>query len=89
MWNVGQIVEGTVKNILDINTELSDERMKICKECPLYIPFMGGQCNSKGWLNPNTNEVSTVAKEGYYKGCGCILKSKTKAKYAECPAGKW
>lgn len=89
MWNVGQIVEGTVNNILNRNEDLSIERKKICYECPIFSRNLGGQCDHNLWLNPDTNDVSLVEKEGYFKGCGCIINSKTRAKSAKCPAGKW
>lgn len=60
--------------------------MQICYACPLYKK---GICNSKLWLNPVTGDVSTKAKDGYKRGCSCILTSKTRVSAAKCPAGKW
>ena len=51
--------------------ELSiDERREICNNCPIYSPARA-ICNPNLWLNPETNEVSTKAKAGYIRGCGC------------------
>lgn len=46
-------------------------------------------CNSKLWLNPDTNEVSLTAKDGFVQGCGCRLLAKTTLPNAKCVAGKW
>ena len=63
-----------------------DERLAICRKCPI---FNNGKCNSNLWLNPDTDEVSTYAKIGYIRGCGCILNVKTKNPHNHCIAGKW
>lgn len=65
-----------------------EERLKICKECPIYSPI-AGRCNSKLWINPNTNDVSTHAKAGYIRGCNCLIKIKAKNSNNHCIAGKW
>lgn len=74
-------------SMLDLN--ISDKRMEICKKCLLYKSTYGGQCNPKLWLNPETGDISQKPKDGYYKGCGCMLAKKTQSSYAHCPAHKW
>lgn len=69
----------------ELNTE---KRFKICESCPIFIPDKA-ICNPKLWLNPKTNEVSTCAKSGYIRGCGCHLKIKVKNISNHCIAGKW
>jgi hypothetical protein len=64
-----------------------DERLAICKKCPIFT--LDGRCNSKLWLNPNTDEVSTHAKIGYVRGCNCIIKVKARNFNNHCIAGKW
>ena len=66
----------------------TDERMGICKKCPIYAPN-NGTCDSNLWINPDTNEVSKNAKYGYIRGCGCNLNYKTRNKTNHCIAGKW
>lgn len=67
-----------------------EERINICKSCPLYKRVIGGTiCNSKLWLNPITNKTSTIPQEGYFKGCGCVLDSKWKSPTSHCPVNKW
>lgn len=65
-----------------------EERNRICMACPIcdtdnYV------CRSSLYLNPNNNDISTIPKEGYIKGCGCLLKYKIKNINKKCPAGKW
>ena len=64
-----------------------DGRLAICKKCPIYS--IDGRCNSKLWLNPDTNEVSTYQKVGFIRGCNCIIAIKAKNQSNHCVAGKW
>ena len=65
-----------------------DERRDICNNCPIFSPAMG-LCNPKLWLNPDTNEVSTSAKSGFIRGCGCHILIKMRTLTNHCIAGKW
>lgn len=87
--NILDIVNGHVKEILNLNQDLSQNRLKICYSCPLYTTKLGGMCNNKLWLNVNTGDVSMENKSGYKRGCGCRLLSKTRLPNAVCPVGKW
>ena len=86
---IGNIVKGHVNELLGLNKDISQERLKICKVCPLFLNSLGGLCNPKLYLNPNTGDVSTKYKDGYGKGCGCRLQAKTKLINAHCPNDKW
>ena len=66
-----------------------EERLAICKKCPLYNELRGGRCNSNLWLNPETNEVSIYARIGYVRGCNCIVKIKARNPKNHCIAKKW
>ena len=68
-----------------------EERMAICKACPLFKEdeYWGPKCNPGLYLNPDTNETSRFAHAGWVKGCGCVLKLKTKQPNAKCVARKW
>ena len=49
---IRQIINGTIKEIKNENTDLRNERMSICKECPLYLnTLLGPVCNSNRYLN--------------------------------------
>lgn len=87
--NIGQIVHGHVNEVLGLNEDIKEKRMKICHKCPLYKDILGGICNSNLWLNPKTGEVSTEQEDNYYRGCGCRLQAKTTLITASCPAHKW
>ena len=85
-----QIIEGTANNVLNREEELSKKRMAICSKCELLTDsVLGKMCNSKMYINPITKEVSFKKLNGFIKGCGCILESKTRVKEAACPGGKW
>ena len=68
--------------------EYVTERTQICKICPIY-EASSNICNASLYLNPETNDVSLIKKEGYIKGCGCHLKWKIANIKSKCPAGKW
>lgn len=86
---IGNIIHGHVNELLGLNKDISESRLKICYACPIYSPKFGGICNSRLWLNVNTGDVSTTPKEGYKNGCNCRLMAKTKVPHAVCPLGKW
>lgn len=84
------IIDGHVKEALGSNQNISDQRMMICRECPLYKETaLGPVCNSRLYLNTSTGEVSTTKRKGFQNGCGCRLNSKTRLTYSRCPVGKW
>lgn len=84
------IVNGHVKELLGLNVDLYSNRIKICKQCPLYKnTFIGEICNSKLWYNPITKDVSLNKKDGYVNGCGCRLRAKTTLINSKCPINKW
>lgn len=56
---IGQIVKGHMNELLGLNKDISEERLKVCYSCPLYSTKFGGLCNNRLWLNPNTGDVST------------------------------
>lgn len=88
--SITQIINGTIKNILNKDEELFSERIKICRVCPLLKVdnIFGEVCNSSLYINPSTNQTSNLPLIGYVKGCGCILGSKTRVQEEHCPAKK-
>lgn len=87
--NIFDIANGHIKELFNINQELSQKRLQICYRCPLYSIKLGGICNNKLWLNVNTGDVSTKPKEGYKNGCSCRILAKSRLPNATCPVGKW
>ena len=86
---VGNIIKGHVNELLGLNKDISKERLKICKQCPLYLEDYGGQCNPRLYMNPKTKDVSLEKKDDYYKGCGCRLLAKTTIPNVVCPNEQW
>ena len=86
---IGNIVKGHINEVLNINQDISRNRLEICYRCPLYSSKLGGTCNNRLWLNPSTGDISTTKKPGYINGCSCRLSAKTRIPTAKCPAGKW
>lgn len=87
---VSDIIKGHVKELLNRDEALSVERLKICETCPLLInTLIGPVCNSNMWINPETNETSTTAKNKYIRGCDCRLSAKTRLKDEKCIINKW
>lgn len=91
MSNINQIVKGTINNILSKEENLYKKRITICKKCKLLTQtkIFGEVCNSKIYLNPNTDEISSEPKLGFKRGCGCVIGSKTRVRESHCPLGKW
>lgn len=89
MVNPIKVAQGAVNDLLGLNQNISEKRMKICKICPIYSSKMGGMCNHKLWFNPATNEISLTKKPGFVNGCGCKLSFKTTLSGESCPGGKW
>lgn len=87
---ITDIAKGHYNEILNREEVISKKRLQICKNCPILSDTMFGMmCDSKKYLDPKTNQVSYVAKDGYKKGCGCRLSAKTRVLDAKCPQGKW
>ena len=45
--NILDITNGHIKELFNLNKELSDSRMKICYICPLFLNKFGGICNNR------------------------------------------
>lgn len=89
MINPLQIIKGITNDVLGINEAMSETRMRICKTCPLYSNSLGGICNNKLWIDPETEDISFEKQPGYKRGCGCVLSFKTSVASEKCPIGKW
>lgn len=89
--SVGQIIRGTINNLLNKEEELYTERIAVCHSCKLLAKdkLFGEICNPSIYLNPQTDELSIIEKPGFLAGCGCVIGSKTRVVEAKCPLGKW
>lgn len=87
---VKQVAEGIYNNLTNKEEELYNQRIEICRKCKLITKdaIFGEKCNSNLYLNPITDNISLVPKEGFYRGCGCILNLKCRVPQAQCPIKK-
>lgn len=85
----GNILIGHGNELFNLNGDISQKRLNICLTCPIYSPKLGGICNNKLWINPQTDDVRFEETPGYVRGCGCRLKAKTTIPSESCVAGKW
>lgn len=83
-----QITEGHLKEITRQENELHDQRIAICKKCPLYESGpLGPICSSRKCVKGD--EVFKYPEPGATCGCGCRLSAKTRLKGATCVLNKW
>lgn len=89
MKDIKEIIKGHLKELINANEELCNERLEICKRCPLYIvKSYGAVCNNKLWINKK-DEVSRYPREGYVRGCNCRLTAKARLENECCVIHKW
>lgn len=70
--------------LLGNNEKVAQERMDICKGCPLYKTVT----KNVHVCNPMLKIEHATTKE-MTKGCSCVLEAKTRKLESYCPAGKW
>lgn len=89
--SISQIAEGFYNNATSKEQDLFEERIEICRKCKIMKQdsIFGEVCNSRLYLNPITDEISKMAAPGFFRGCGCVLKAKTRSRSSRCPARKW
>ena len=86
---VGDIINGHFNEVLGRNESLSEQRLKICKTCPLYKEGpIGAICNPNLYINKD-KEVSDKPKLGFTRGCGCRISAKTRVQNAHCIINLW
>ena len=88
--NAKDIAKGFFNNLTNREDLLYKERIAICRSCKLLKKdsIFGEICNDNLFLNPNTDEISRENKQGFFSGCGCILRSKTRVPEARCPLNR-
>lgn len=86
---VGNILEGHYNELVGKEQDLSESRMKICRECPLFTDRLGGVCDSKKCWDTNKKELVSAPGKRIICGCGCRLLAKTKLPRAKCVLNKW
>lgn len=77
---VGSIFTSYKYKMLGENKDIADERIKVCKGCPLFTAQ--GYCNPKMKIQHETTKKDVG-------GCGCYLPVKVTNPIEQCPAEKW
>lgn len=74
-----------------LDKSLIEERMNICKKCPIYKEHSihGGICDSSKYISKDGQRWSYFKKDGFVKGCGCKLNNKTKYSTNHCIIDLW
>ena len=68
---------------------LVEKRLAICEKCGLYKETQFGPvCNSSKYINKE-GKTSFLPKEGYVKGCSCLVEKKAANIDSHCVAGFW
>lgn len=72
-------------------SDFAKKRLAICKECLLYKndPEKGPICNPAKYMSPDGKEISYFKKEGWIKGCGCLINFRVIQQNSKCVAKKW
>lgn len=86
---IGDIFEGHIKEITKQENDLYNERIKICKKCPLYSERLGGVCDSKKCWDETKKQIVFYPGKGITCGCGCRLQAKTRLISSKCVLNKW
>ena len=85
---VVDIAEGWTNYALGKERELSESRMKICKQCPLYNKEKD-TCDSKRCWDTKNEKLVDYPGKSIICGCGCYMKKKSSLKRAKCVLNKW
>ena len=74
-----------------VDEELYNERLEICRACPLGLETARGLiCNPKLYINKEDKiSVSKFPKIGYVRGCSCCITNKAYHEHSKCIVGKW
>lgn len=85
---LGQIAEGWSNYALGREKELSESRMKICIQCPLYNKEKD-TCDSKKCWDKENEKLVDYPGRNIVCGCGCYMQKKTSSPSSHCVLGKW
>ena len=85
---VKEIAEGWTNYALGREKELSESRMKICRECPLYNAEKD-TCDSKKCWDKESEKLVDYPGKNIVCGCGCYMKKKTSSPSSHCILKKW
>ena len=85
---VKQIAEGWTNYALGREQELSESRMKICRECPLYNEEKDTCDGKRCWDKVNQKLVDYPGKN-IVCGCNCYMSAASKSRSKKCILDRW
>lgn len=85
---LGQIAEGWTNDLLGREKELSESRMKICRECPLYNSEKD-TCDSKRCWDKEKEKLVDYPGKNVVCGCGCFVKKASRVPSKKCVMNRW
>ena len=50
---------------------------------------LGMKCDDRKWISPDGTQASFFKKDGWKRGCGCMIQVKVRNAANHCPANKW
>jgi hypothetical protein len=91
MGQAFDILQGHIRELVGNNNDLSESRLAICKECPIFIMSSnwGPMCDGTKYINEDGTQWSWARLKGYTKGCGCRLQAKTRIPDKHCIINLW
>ena len=71
--------------------DFAEKRLEICRKCPICTidSEFGMKCDERKWISPDGTQSSFFKKDGWKKGCGCILQFKVRNINKHCVIGLW
>lgn len=84
------IVKGHINELLNKQQDLYEQRMKICKECPLITKTtVGPICDTRKCIDGNETYNRKNKSPNAICGCGCRLNAKLRLEDEKCVLNKW
>lgn len=80
----------TVGHPAELEQQLRDNRLSICKKCLLFTnhPQLGYICDNNKHITLDGKLINYESSNSR-SGCGCKLEIKTRLKNEKCILGKW
>ena len=70
--------------------DFATKRLEICKNCPISrMTEFGLKCDDRKWISPDGKQGSFFKKDGWKRGCGCLISQKSKNPNKHCIIGLW
>lgn len=68
----------------------TQERINICRNCPIIRQTeFGLKCDDRKWISPDGKQGSFFKKDGWKRGCGCLIAQKSRNSNNHCIINLW